>query len=585
MAVLMNTHFLVYSLLLGLALYPLVSNHSRNQRENALSVIGSLVMAFLMLEQGGIPDLEETSTTFAFLCITSYLLFALSYLNRAPSREPKLSNPVPPILLGALATGFDAFLYNEIESFAFITIQFISLIWLTRGYVNPSVVNQRKAYFFSAFYSGVWVIHSMASSGELERPMLQELSESLANLLVLATFLHMLWQDYSKTRARKLSKSTQVVEPDAVRLSYQARRVLKDVRHDLRQPISTLGILASVGKAIARDPEVITRYEHIQATQKALKTMLEQTFSQLDRSLQYPKPQEPQVFDSFPINDLLEPLVAEYRYLAANKGLQIRYRPSDVRVYNNSEGLSKIIRNGLDNAIKYTQEGGVVVMVKRRGEQISIQIVDTGPGVDSGAVAAHRKGWGHGSAIVRDLSEKLGVQTSVRNRVINGQVRGSIFEVIVGNKSAELDQEHEEDLTTNSKVIAEILVNGPESRNFLKNHLPVGAFDEVRFGKLNLYRSYTTSIRKGAASVYVAYATNEEEAEVAHQSLKTICRLLGGNPCCVVLYADEEERSGHIEFDENLIYLAVKKDSPNAFSAFSDFFPEPGNSTHKTLIS
>lgn len=581
----MNTHFLAYSLLLGLALYPLVSNHSSNQRENAFSVIGSLIMAFLMMEQGAVPDIDETSTTFAFLCVGSYLLFAFGYLNRAPSRELKLSNPVPPILLGALATGFDAFLYNEVESFAFVIIQFTSLIWLTKRYHNPSTVNQRKAYFFAAFYSSVWAIHVMASSGEFNERALRELSETLANLLVFAAFLHMLWQDYSKTRARKLSKSTQVVEPDAVRLSYQARRVLKDVRHDLRQPISTLGILASVGKAIARDPEVITRYEHIQATQKALKTMLEQTFSQLDRSLQYPTTQEPQKFDPFPVNELLEPLVAEYRYLAANKGLEIRYRPSELCVCNNSEGLSKIIRNGLDNAIKYTQEGGVVVMVKKRGERISIQIVDTGPGVDSGSVAAHRKGWGHGSSIVRDLSEQLGVQTSVRNRVINGQVRGSIFEVIVGSKSAEPAQGDDEDLTTNSKVIAEILVNGPESRHFLENHLPVGAFDEVRFGKLNLYRSYTTSIRKGAASVYVAYATNEEELEVAHQSLKTICRLLGGNPCCVVLYVDEEERSGHIEFDENLIYLAVKKDSPNAFSAFSDFFPEPGNAIHKALVS
>lgn len=579
----MNTHFLVYTLLLGLALYPLVSNHSSNQRENALSVIGSLIMAFVIIEQSVVPTIEETSIAFASLCVSSYLFFALGYLNRAPTKNLNLPNPVPPILLGALATGFDAFLYNEFESLAFILIQFVSLIYLTHRYKNPSVVNRRKAYFFATLYSSVWTAHIFASSDNDYQTAWSLTAEWLANLLVFSAFLHMLWQDYSKTRTRKLSRSTLIVEPDAVRLSYQARRVLKDVRHDLRQPISTLGILASVGKAIARDPEVITRYEHIQAAQKALKTMLEQTFGLLDRSLQYPQPQAPQNFDTFPINELLEPLIVEYRYLANNKGLQIRYKPTSLCVCSDREGLTKIIRNGLDNAIKYTQEGGVVVMVKKRGDSIAIQIVDTGPGVESDSVAIHRKGWGHGSTIVRDLSDQLGVQTSVRNRIIYGQVRGSIFEVITSSKPNPGNQSEEDEISTGSKVIAEILVNGPESRAFLEDHLPVGAFDEVRFGKLNLYRSYTTSIRKGAASVYVAYATSEEELEIAHQSLKTICRLLGGNPCCVVLYVDEEERTGHIEFDDNLIYLAVKKDNPNAFSAFSEFFPEPGKASHKAV--
>ncbi len=52
--------------------------------------------------------------------------------------------------------------------------------------------------------------------------------------------------------------------------------------------------------------------------------------------------------------------------LADVKELQIRYVPSEIKVMSNKEALAKIIRNGLDNAIKYTNKGGVVVGLRRR---------------------------------------------------------------------------------------------------------------------------------------------------------------------------------------------------------------------------
>ena len=36
-----------------------------------------------------------------------------------------------------------------------------------------------------------------------------------------------------------------------------------------------------------------------------------------------------------------------------------------------------------------------------------LQIADTGSGIENDKVALHNKGWGHGSNIVRDLSEQI----------------------------------------------------------------------------------------------------------------------------------------------------------------------------------
>jgi hypothetical protein len=124
-----------------------------------------------------------------------------------------------------------------------------------------------------------------------------------------------------------------------------------------------LGILASVGKAISKDPEVTARYQHIQTAQKALKNMLEEFFDQLASAIRYPVEENTAQLRKISIDEVLSPLIEEYRMLADVKELQIRYVPSNLTVLSNKELLSKIIRNGLDNAIKYTPKGGVVETV------------------------------------------------------------------------------------------------------------------------------------------------------------------------------------------------------------------------------
>ncbi|MEK9817068.1 MAG: hypothetical protein VW447_08160, partial [Limnobacter sp.] len=96
-----------------------------------------------------------------------------------------------------------------------------------------------------------------------------------------------------------------------MKLAFRGRRVLKDFRHDLRQPLSTLGILASVGKAISKDSEVTARYQHIQTAQKALKNMLEDFFDQLGNAIRYPQDDNAAPMTPVRVHDILGPLIEE----------------------------------------------------------------------------------------------------------------------------------------------------------------------------------------------------------------------------------------------------------------------------------
>lgn len=103
--------------------------------------------------------------------------------------------------------------------------------------------------------------------------------------------------------------------------------------------------------------------------------------------------------------------------------------------------LSRVIRNFLANAIRYTAAGRVLLGCRRRGKVVRIEICDSGIGIPESATQqvfeefrqlstsgeARGKGVGLGLAIVRRLSRVLGHPISVRSKV----GRGSAFFVDV----------------------------------------------------------------------------------------------------------------------------------------------------------
>src|SRR5690606_23803228 len=86
-------------------------------------------------------------------------------------------------------------------------------------------------------------------------------------------------------------------------------------------------------------------------------------------------------FSEFAIGGLLQRLVVRYRPLAARKGLAIRWVPSQAIVRSDPALLSRIVENLLVNAIRYTDQGSILVGCRRSGDRLRICVIDTGPGI------------------------------------------------------------------------------------------------------------------------------------------------------------------------------------------------------------
>ena len=143
----------------------------------------------------------------------------------------------------------------------------------------------------------------------------------------------------------------------------------------------------------------------------------------------------------FFLRELMTRLAADYGPQAMQADIELTVIPSAAVVVSDPALLERILRSLLDNAIKYTPKGRVLLGCRHRGRMVSIQVLDTGIGIPADRlreifeefqqlrVLAHEgdKGFGLGLAVAERLARAIGHPLGVRS--VEG--RGSVFEVVV----------------------------------------------------------------------------------------------------------------------------------------------------------
>ncbi|TNJ34413.1 hybrid sensor histidine kinase/response regulator [Arenimonas terrae] len=164
---------------------------------------------------------------------------------------------------------------------------------------------------------------------------------------------------------------------EAERANRAKTRFLAAVSHDLAQPLNAAHLFVH-----ALAPQ-LTERRHVEAlvnidgalgsAESLLAGLLD--ISRLDAGGMEPKEQ------AFRIGDLLQHLAAEFRVLAAEKRLPLDCVGTGAWVRSDPQLLRRVLQNFLGNAVKYTARGRILVGVRRRGDALSIEVWDTGPGI------------------------------------------------------------------------------------------------------------------------------------------------------------------------------------------------------------
>jgi len=217
------------------------------------------------------------------------------------------------------------------------------------------------------------------------------------------------------------------------------RDFVANVSHELKTPIGALALLAET-LASTEEP-------------KTAKVLSDQMLRETDRlvrivddllDLSLIEAQEVPTRDRVLVHVLLEEAVERVRALALANGMPLRYEapPGDLAVECDPKKLLGAVTNLLDNAVKYSEEGGEVELsAERAGDRVVITVRDHGIGIPSRdleriferfyrvdkARSRSTGGTGLGLSIVRHVAQVHGGDVSVES----AEGEGSTFRLTV----------------------------------------------------------------------------------------------------------------------------------------------------------
>jgi signal transduction histidine kinase/CheY-like chemotaxis protein len=244
--------------------------------------------------------------------------------------------------------------------------------------------------------------------------------------------------------ARKLEEQVAIAE----RASREKSRFMAAASHDLRQPLQAISLFGAVLEkelqGNEQHPMAQRLMQAVGALQVSLESMLD--ISRLDAGVVSTdlRPVE--------LNAVQRELNHVFSTQAEDKGLQLRLRASPLWVHSDARLLARMLANLVDNAIKYTPQGGIIVACRRRGDRVWVDICDTGIGIAPDQRSAVFEEFYQINNPGRDRSKGLGLGLTIVKRlsllldhpvhVLPGPGRGTRFRVVLRAAPAPLHPPH-----------------------------------------------------------------------------------------------------------------------------------------------
>ncbi|MBC2381072.1 response regulator [Pseudomonas sp. WS 5106] len=214
-------------------------------------------------------------------------------------------------------------------------------------------------------------------------------------------------------------------------------KYLAAASHDLLQPLNAARLLiATLRERTLPDVEQVLverTHQALEGAEDLLTDLLD--ISRLDQAAVKPD------VALYRLDEVFAPLVSEFQSVAQAAGLNLRVHTGGYAVSTDLRLLTRILRNFLSNACRYTDEGCILLGARRRGDYLRLEVWDTGRGIAADRLeaiflefnqldvgrAADRKGVGLGLAIVERIAEILGYPIAVHS----WPGRGSMFSIEV----------------------------------------------------------------------------------------------------------------------------------------------------------
>ncbi len=224
-----------------------------------------------------------------------------------------------------------------------------------------------------------------------------------------------------ESRTRELLAATE----EAERANQSKTRFLAAISHDLLQPLNAANLFTHALAQQLKHPQYRPAVQNIASALNSTESLLSGLLdlSRLDAGGLTPRVR------AFPASELLHTLTTEFGVMARERGLRLHAVPSRLWLLSDPQLLRRVLQNFVANALRYTQDGHVLIGLRRRLGCVDFLVGDSGCGIAEidrerifeefqrlpSAREAAPEGLGLGLAIAARITRLLGHPISLRS--------------------------------------------------------------------------------------------------------------------------------------------------------------------------
>ncbi len=253
------------------------------------------------------------------------------------------------------------------------------------GTYGDNYLNEHDIAFINDLYNLLWAvgIFSLILSLLFGTVMSKRLVSPIARVINTAKAISKgFYSDRikEKSNTREINQLTVTINDLAENMEKQEilrKRLTGDVAHELRTPLATLqshleammdGIWPADSERLKSCHEEIVR--------------ISKMVGDLEKLARYESENFVLNMDTFDITELAKRQIHNFESEFLSKGLELKLTGAVCRVYADKDKISQVLVNLLSNALKYTPEGGMVVInIRYNDVNTEISVTDNGPGI------------------------------------------------------------------------------------------------------------------------------------------------------------------------------------------------------------
>lgn len=169
-------------------------------------------------------------------------------------------------------------------------------------------------------------------------------------------------------------------ETESLSLERTRRDFVANISHELKTPIGAISLLAEAIQSALDDPQQVKKFANSLELESARLIELVQDIIQLSKVQSADVLHNAQVID---LSEAIKVAVAKTEVLAEKKNIAILLKVEEkLRINGNQELIVTLLKNLIENAVIYSDEGQIVKVFAEIDEDVAeIVVKDMGPGI------------------------------------------------------------------------------------------------------------------------------------------------------------------------------------------------------------